>query len=188
MTGFEATPQAPGGTRSRPSLATRMRGWSDDAGYEQRLKDLETFSRSHRRRWGLIAIGALLALIGSFGGTVPTPAGTIVLAAGGFAALNVLLGIVHERGWYRWWLIYAFALLDVIYVAVLVTWFGHGGLVAAFFIAVLPYAFEQARGVGDFLVLMASIAYLAACYLHGRLYPGAPGLDTGAPGYSRPCR
>jgi methyl-accepting chemotaxis protein len=157
-----------------------MRGWGEDTGYEQRLKDLETFSRSHRRRWGLIAVGAVLALIGSFGGTVPTTAGTIVLAAGGFAALNVLLGMVHERGWHRWWLIYVFALLDVIYVAVLVVWFGHGGLVAAFFIAVLPYAFEQARGVGDFLVLMASIAYLAACYLHRRLYPGTAGLDTGA--------
>ena len=157
-----------------------MRGWTDDAGYEQRLKDLETFARSHRRRWGLIAVGALLALIGSFAGTVPTPAGTIVLGAGAFAALNVLIGVIHERGWYRWWLIYAFALLDVVWVAVLVVWFGHGGLVAAFFIAVLPYAFEQARGVGDFLVLTASIAYLAACYVHGRLYPHTPGLDTGA--------
>ena len=157
-----------------------MRGWTDDPGHEQRLKDLETFARSHRRRWALIAIGALLALIGSFSGTVPTAAGTIVLAAGGFAALNVLIGVIHERGWYRWWLIYAFALLDVVWVAVLVVWFGHGGLVAAFFIAVLPYAFEQARGVGDFLVLTASIAYLGACYVHGRLYPNSVGLDTGA--------
>jgi methyl-accepting chemotaxis protein len=157
-----------------------MRGWTDDAGQEQRLKDLETFARSHRRRWGLVAVGALLALIGSFAGTVPTPAGTIVLGAGAFAALNVLIGVIHERGWHRWWLIYAFALLDVVWVAVLVVWFGHGGLVAAFFIAVLPYAFEQARGVGDFLVLTASLAYLVACYLHGRLYAHAPGLDTGA--------
>lgn len=157
-----------------------MRGWTDDAGHEQRLKDLETFARSHRRRWWLIAVGALLALVGSFAGTVPTPAGTIVLGAGAVAAINILIGLIHERGWYRWWLIYAFALLDVMWVAVLVVWFGHGGLVAAFFIAVLPYAFEQARGVGDFLVLTASIAYLAACFMHGRLYPQAPGLDTGA--------
>jgi methyl-accepting chemotaxis protein len=88
--------------------------------------------------------------------------------------------MIHERGWYRWWLIYAFALLDVFYVAILVVWFGHGGLVAAFFIAVLPYAFEQTRGVGDFLVLVASLTYLAASHVHGVLYPGTPGLDTGA--------
>jgi methyl-accepting chemotaxis protein len=158
-----------------------MRGWTDDAtGLEQRLKDLETFSRSHRRRWVLIAVGALLTLVGRLGGSVPTSSGTIVLVSGGFAALNVLVGMIHERGWYRWWLIYAFALLDVFYVAVLVVWFGHGGLVAAFFIAVLPYAFDQARGVGDFLVLVASLTYLAASHVHGVLYPGRPGLDTGA--------
>jgi len=167
--------------RLRASIASRLRGWTDDAtGLEQRLKDLATFSRSHQRRWVLITMGALLALVGRLGGSVPTPSGTIVLVSGGVAALNVLVGMIHERGWYRWWLIYAFALLDVFYVAVLVVWFGHGGLVAAFFIAVLPYAFEQTRGVGDFLVLAASLTYLAASHVHGVLYPGTPGLDTGA--------
>ena len=182
MTGFEPLPQTPSGpARARASIAARLRGWSDaDTGVEQRLKDLETFARSHRRRWMLIAIGALLGLIGAFGGAVPTRPGTIVLTSGGFAALNVLVGLIHERGWYRWWLIYALALIDVLYVAVLVLWFGHGGLIVAFFIAVLPYAFDQARGVGDFLVLMASLAYLAASHLHALRYPGAPGLDTGA--------
>lgn len=172
-------PEAP--ASGRVSLAARLRGWtSEGAGLEQRLKDLETFARSHRRRWGLIAIGGLLALVGRLGGTVPTPSGTIVLVSGGFAALNVLVGLIHERGWYRWWLVYALAVLDVAFVAVLVIWFGHGGLVAAFFIAVLPYAFDQARGVGDFLVLTASLAYLAASHLHAVFYPGTPGLDTGA--------
>ncbi len=182
MTGFEPLPQTPSGAApARASIAARLRGWSDDAtGVEQRLKDLETFARSHRRRWVLITVGALLGMIGAFGGTVPTPPGTIVLTSGGFAALNVLVRLIHERGWYRWWLIYALALIDVLYVAVLVLWFGHGGLIVAFFIAVLPYAFDQARGVGDFLVLMASLAYLAASHVHGLLYPGASGLDTGA--------
>ena len=181
MTGFEPIPQTPGRSSGRASIAARLRGWSGDtAGLEQRLKDQETFSRSHRRRWVLISVGALLGMIGAFGGAVPTPPGTIVLTAGGFAALNVLVGLIHERGWYRWWLIYALALIDVLYVAALVVWFGHGGLIVAFFIAVLPYAFDQARGVGDFLVLMASLAYLAASYLHGNLYPGLPGLDAGA--------
>jgi methyl-accepting chemotaxis protein len=182
VTGFEPLPQTPSGpARARATIAARLRGWSGaDTGVEQRLKDLETFARSHRRRWMLIAVGALLGLIGAFSGAVPTRPGTIVLTSGGFAALNVLVGLTHERGWYRWWLIYALALIDVLYVAVLVLWFGHGGLIVAFFIAVLPYAFDQASGVGDFLVLMASLAYLAASHLHGVRYPGAPGLDTGA--------
>ncbi|MGH7538394.1 MAG: methyl-accepting chemotaxis protein [Gemmatimonadales bacterium] len=181
VSGIEPLPQPPGASaRGRPpSIASRLRGWTDDVtGLEQRLKDLETFARSHRRRWVLIAVGALLALIGSFGGIVPTSAGTIVLVSGGAAGLNVLVGLVHERGWYRWWLIYVFALLDVFYAATLVVWFGRGGLVAGFFIAVLPYAFDQGRGVGDFLVLTGSLAYLAASYLHGQLYPGTAGLDT----------
>jgi methyl-accepting chemotaxis protein len=46
------------------------------------------------------------------------------------------------------------------------------------FIAVLPYAFDQGQAVGDFLVLVASIAYLVASWAHGRLYPGGTGLDT----------
>lgn len=166
--------------QSRASLATRMRGWGDDTAFEQRLKDLETFARSHSRRWILVSVGAVLAFIGRLGGIVPTEAGTIVLVSGGFAAANVLVGVIHERNWYRWWLIYALALLDVFYVATLVIWFGHGGLVAAFFIAVLPYAFEQTRGVGDFLVLTASLAYLSASWLHGQLYREAEGLDAGA--------
>src|SRR2546430_17518962 len=49
------------------------------------------------------------------------------------------------------------SLFDVLLVAVLVVWFGRGGFVAAFFIAVLPYAFDQGHTVGNFLVLTAAI-------------------------------
>jgi len=42
----------------------------------------------------------------------------------------------------------------------------------------LPYAFDQGRGVGDFLILMASLTYLGASQLHFVLYGGAPGLVT----------
>jgi len=97
--------------------------------------------------------------------------------------VNELLGLIHERGWYRWWLVYALSLFDVLLVAVLVVWFGRGGFVAAFFIAVLPYAFDQGHTVGNFLVLTAAIAYLGSSFLHNVLYePGASltnaGLDT----------
>src|SRR5256885_12861725 len=43
------------GVADRPSLASKIRGWKDDAtGLEQRLKDLETIARSLRRRWWLV--------------------------------------------------------------------------------------------------------------------------------------
>jgi len=163
----------------RQSFAARVRGWEDDAtGLEQRLKDLETFARSHRRRWIMIGGGFLIGLLGRIGGAVETRAGTMVLVAGAAAITNAVLGTVHERGWYRWWFIYMLALLDVALVSVLVVWFGHGGAVAALFIAVLPYAFDQGQAVGDFLVLVASLAYIGASWLHSALYPGTPGLDA----------
>ena len=161
-----------------------MRGWKDDAtGLEQRLKDLETIARSHRLRRVMVAFGFALGLVGWGFGVVKTAPATMVLVAGGAAFINELLGLIHERGWYRWWLVYALSLVDVLLVAVLIVWFGRGGFVAAFFIAVLPYAFDQGHAVGNFLVLTAAIAYLGASYLHKALYePGASlsnaGLET----------
>ena len=163
----------------RPSFAARVRGWQDDAtALEQRFKDLETFERSHRRRWGIAAALFFLGVLGNLSGTTPTRLGTIVLVAGGAAVINALVGMINERGWYRWWFIYMLALLDVALVAILTLWFGHGGVVAALFIAVLPYAFDQGQAVGDFLVLVASLAYLLASWGHGQLYPGEPGLNA----------
>jgi methyl-accepting chemotaxis protein len=163
----------------RLSFAARVRGWQDEAtALEQRFKDLETFERSHRRRWAIAAALMTLGVLGRLGGVISTTLGTIVLVAGGAAIVNAIVGLINERGWYRWWFIYMLALLDVALVNVLVVWFGHGGIVAALFIAVLPYAFDQGQAVGDFLVLVASLAYLVATWMHGQYYSG--GLDTTA--------
>ena len=168
----------------RPSLAARVRGWKDESsGLEQRLKDLETIARTHRLRRVMAASGLALGLVGWGFGAVKTRPATMVLVAGGAAFVNELLGLINERGWYRWWFVYALSLFDVLLVAVLVVWFGHGGVVAAFFIAVLPYAFDQGHAVGNFLVLTAALAYLGGSYVHDALYdPGASlsgaGLET----------
>ena len=169
------------GMAGRSSLASKIRGWKDDAtGLEQRLKDLETISRSHRMRRLMIGVGFVFGLIGWVASAVKTRPTTIVLVAGGAAFLNELLGLIHERGWYRWWLVYALSLLDVILVAVLIVWFGNGGLIAAFFLAVLPYAFDQGHTVGNFLVLTAALAYLGASFFHNMLYePGRSLRDAG---------
>lgn len=169
----------PSDLQGRSSLASRMRGWTDEAtGLEQRLKDLETIARSLRRRWWLVGTGLTLGLIGWSVGAVRTRPGTMVLLAGGGLVLNALLGIINERGWYRWWLIYVLALLDVVLVAVLIVWFGHGGFAVAFLIAVLPYAFDQGHTVGNFLVLTAALGYLGAVQAHHALYGGEPALST----------
>jgi len=163
----------------KKSLVARMRGWREDsAGVEQRLRDLEAVARAHRRRWVMVGAGFLLGVLGWIAGVVPTHPTTMVLVAGGVAVLNAVAGIISERGWYRWWLIYVLALLDAVLVGVPVVWFGHGGLVAAFFIAVLPYAFDQGQAVGDFLVLISALVYLAASHLHHVLYRSDVGLGT----------
>src|SRR2546426_470324 len=165
---------------SRTSLASLVRGWKDDAtGLEQRLKDLETISRTHRLRRVMVAFGFALGLVGWGFGAVRTRPTTMVLVAGGAAFVNELLGLIHERGWYRWWLVYALSLFDVALVAVLIVWFGHGGFVAAFLIAMLPYAFDQGHTVGNFLVLMTALAYLGAVQLHGSWYGGDPAFSPG---------
>ena len=163
---------------TRRSLAYRLRGWTDDASaLEQRLKDLDTFARSYGRRWILVIGVFTLGLVGALTDDVHARWGTIALAPSVAAILNFFVGWVHEKGWYRWWLIYLLALLDVLLVAVLVVWFGPGGFIAAFFIAVLPYAFDQDRTVGQFLVLMTSLTYLGAASLNGLWY-GGPGLTS----------
>ncbi|HKR56346.1 MAG TPA: methyl-accepting chemotaxis protein [Gemmatimonadales bacterium] len=163
------------------SLAAWLRGRPDDsAGLEQRLKDLDTFARSLSRRWVMVSGVFLVGILGWLSSTIRTSPGTIVLAAGGGAILNALVGLVNERGWYRWWLIYVLTLLDVLLAAMPVVWFGHGGLIAGFFIAVLPYTFDQGRTVGDFLVLVGSLAYLASTMLHGSLYDGSADIPPAA--------
>jgi methyl-accepting chemotaxis protein len=65
--------------------------------------------------------------------------------------------------------VYALALIDVALVSALVALYGPGGWIVAFYVAVLPYGFDQGREIGDFLVLTASLAYLGAAVVHNRL-------------------
>src|SRR5918996_958059 len=169
----------------RRSLAYRLRGWRDESSaLEQRLRDLETIARGQRRRWWIAAGLLLLGLVGRYvAGVVQADGGRIVLVAGGVAMLNAVLNLINERGWYRWWLIYALAVIDVLLVSILVVWFGHGGFLVVFFIALLPYAFDQGAAVGGFLALITALTYAGASHLHTVLYGGtanftAVGLET----------
>jgi methyl-accepting chemotaxis protein len=162
------------------TLATRLRGWAaDHTSVEQRLKDLETFADSLRRRWLMIGTGTLLLALGRVMGVVPAPPSTIAAVVMGASVLNLMAGTALRRGWYRWWQIYALALFDLALAAALVVFYGPGGFIAAFYLAVLPYTFDQGRGVGDFLILTGSLGYLGAVALHGLAFrDGAAAILT----------
>src|SRR2546427_10902932 len=98
----------------------------------------------------------------------------MVLVAGGAAVLNALVGMINERGWYRWWFIYALALLDLLLVAVVIVWVGPRGFRAAFLIAVLAYPFYQGRPLGTLLGFVYSPGLLPAPRL-------APPWEGGTP-------
>src|SRR3989441_8527332 len=98
----DAAAPAPG------SLAFRLRGWKDEAqGLEQRLKDLETFARSLRRRWWMVGGGFVMGLLGWAYGVVKTRPATMVLMAGGGGGPQALRGMVKQRGWGPGWVIFA---------------------------------------------------------------------------------
>jgi len=146
-----------------------VRGWKDDAtGLEQRLKDLETISRTHRLRRVMVAFGFALGLVGWGFGAVKTRPTTMVLVAGGAAFLNEILGLIHERGWYRWWLVYALSLFDVLLVAVLIVWFGRGGFVATAMRAQAPIVPIAVIGAEEAAPIFAHVTALQR--LTGLLY------------------
>ncbi len=155
---------------SRRSIAARIRGWSTEADVaEQQLKDQVTFRLSVRRRWWMIGVGAfvlaLSRLVGAVGVSYVAVAAVVAVAA----AINLTIAGVLRSGWYRWWQVYALALIDVALVSTPVALYGPGGLIVGFYLAVLPYVFDQGREIGDFLVLAASLAYLGAAVLHERM-------------------
>jgi len=178
-----ASPLSRSEERNRPSLEVRLRGWSDDqAEHERRLKDFEAYQQSVTRRWGIIAGALVLLVAGKIAGLVNASPGVIVGIAGGATAVNIVLATRLRRGWHAWWHVYALALLDIALISGVILLWGPGALIAGLFLAVLPYAFDQGRGVGEVLVLAAAAAYLAVAALHGKavLLPTKVYVETAA--------
>ena len=166
-------PQRP----SRRSIAARLRGWSvEDEVAEQHLKDQVTFRQSVRRRWWMIGVGAFLLALSRLVNYGAVSYVTIVAVVAAAAAINLAVAGVLRSGWYRWWQVYVLALIDLVLVSVPVALFGPGGLIVGFYLAVLPYVFDQGLEIGDVLVLAASLCYLGAALVHERLVGAGGGV------------
>ncbi len=137
---------------------------------ERRVRDSEAFDRSYRRRWPLLAGGFAITLLGWAGGLVVASLGAIITAFGLATLVNIGVSSIQRRRRLERWGVYVLALLDLGIVSLLVYFFGHGGMIAALLLAILPYAFEHGRRAGDIVVLLASMAYLIASAAHARVY------------------
>jgi len=157
-------------SHSQPQLGPWTGSLPDAASTERRVRDSEALDRAYRRRWPLLAGGFAITFLGWAGGLVAASPGAIITTFGLAALANIGVSGVQRRRRLGRWSVYVLALLDLGIVSLLVYFFGHGGMIAALLLAILPYAFEHGRRVGDVVVLLASLAYLAASAAHARVY------------------
>lgn len=141
---------------------------------EEREKDFTTFRLGARRRmWGILIVGiALFVAVATR--AIPDVSrvimGTIAVAA--FVLNGVLTALATNPRTYRSWNRYIFAALDAALISSLVLVFGSHGLVALYFLAIIPYAFDRGERLGHFAAVASVIGFLAANWGHGLLRAG----------------
>ena len=140
---------------------------------EEQEKDFTIFRLSARRRmWGIVVVGIAL-FVAVVAKAIPEVSravmGTIAVAA---LTLNgVLTALATNPRTYRSWNRYVFATLDAVLISSLVLVFGSHGLVALYFLAIIPYAFDRGERLGHFATVASVIGFLAASWGHGQLRP-----------------
>jgi methyl-accepting chemotaxis protein len=135
------------------------------AALEEREKDWVTFRHGSKRRvWSTVAIGFALFLSAELGmATVPVwVMAAVFLGTLGFNQVLTLFA-TRERT-YRWWLRYIFAAFDVVLISIVVFVFGHSGLVALYFLALIPYAFDRGPAIGYFTATLSAVGYVVSLW------------------------
>jgi methyl-accepting chemotaxis protein len=95
----------------------------------------------------------------------------IAMSIGALALNEALTRVATRPARYRWWHKYLFALFDITLVSSLVLVFGYSALIAVYFVAIVPYSFDQGRTLGRFMALTSAAEYLLAAWLHHRSHP-----------------
>ncbi len=138
-------------------------------GEEQRAERFSLIEGT-RRRWGMIAIGGVVLLLGHSSGFVRASLLTVGSAVGAASVLNLTISFVVSSGWRRSWLELALGFFDVGLASLFVVYLGPGGAVAAYLVVIIPYAFRQDRIFADVLMFASAIAYLGFARLHGWVF------------------
>jgi methyl-accepting chemotaxis protein len=141
---------------------------------EEREKDFMTFRLGARRRmWGILIVGIAL-FVAVAAKAVPDVSRLIMgsIAVAAFALNGVLTALATNPRTYRSWNRYVFAALDAALISSLVLVFGSHGLVALYFLAIIPYAFDRGERLGHFAAGASVIGFLGASWGHGMLRGG----------------
>jgi methyl-accepting chemotaxis protein len=133
---------------------------------EQHLKDLITFRLgARRRRSAVICIGIALYAASLLGVIEPLSYWVTGALFFGSLALNELfLRATTRPGAYRPWHKHVLALVDIFLISTLVFITGYSALIAVYFIAFIPYAFDQGYAFARYTVIAAIIGYVLASW------------------------
>ena len=140
---------------------------------EEREKDFTTFRVGARRRmWAIVLVGIALFVAVTVEAIPAVPRLIMVSVAAIAFALNFFLTALATRPrTYRRWNRYVFAVLDAALISTLVLIFGSDGLVALYFLAIIPYAFDRGERLGHFAAGVSVVGFLAASWGHRILRP-----------------
>jgi methyl-accepting chemotaxis protein len=142
---------------------------------EERQKDFATFRLGARRRmWGIMIVGIAL-FVAVTTKAVPEVSRVIMgsIAVAAFALNGVLTALATNPRTYRPWNRYVFAALDAALISALILVFGSHGLVALYFLAIIPYAFDRGERLGHFAAAASVVGFLAASWGHMELRPAS---------------
>ena len=140
---------------------------------EEREKDFTTFRLGARRRmWAIILVGIALFVAVTLEAIPAVPRLIMISVAAVAFTLNFLLTALATRPrTYRRWNRYVFAALDAALISSLILIFGSHGLVALYFLAIIPYAFDRGERLGHFAAAASVVGFLAASWGHQVLRP-----------------
>ena len=122
--------------------------------------------------WAIILVGIALFVAVTLEAIPAVPRLIMISVAAIAFALNFLLTALATRPrTYRRWNRYVFAALDAALISSLILIFGSHGLVALYFLAIIPYAFDRGERLGHFAAAASVVGFLGASWGHQVLRP-----------------
>ncbi|UCG86305.1 MAG: methyl-accepting chemotaxis protein [Gemmatimonadota bacterium] len=136
----------------------------------ERPAEFDGPERAMRRRWILLGVTAFLLALGRVTGAVSASWVMLITVSAGLVGLNYAVYRLVLLGRSRRWLLHTSAALDLVLAALLVLFYGAGGLALGFVATTLPYC-RQYRGLNWVtLVVAAGAAYVAASAAHHMVF------------------